>query len=323
MNKSTLAKIVRPVISALDSYQAFVSAYIILAFISYIPLLRITLGFLTKLILVWGFYLLIRKVLLKWQLRREKSTWLAVGLLGAYLIACLINYQWDLAINLLNFSYATLNLIILFAMNSFDSLAALLKSFRQTAGLVVGLSFTSSLLSIGMFFFDIKYQVIVDGFTINQGFIYSRLWGVYSSPNSAAMLAIFSIGLTTALLLAPKVGRRLPGTVFGILNLLVQFTFAALSGSRGYILSILAFSITVVFFCLMIIIHKKAEIRQHWLRVASLVIIALLAVAAPLGTPVLNASLNGIARMVPAVANRLQFYDFNLVAQTNIGRAHV
>ena len=128
-----MGKIVRPIISALDSYQAFVSTYIILAFISYIPLLRMTLGFMTKLILVWGFYLLIRKVLVKWQLRREKSTWLAIGLLGAYLLACLINYRWDLAITLLNFSYATLNLVILFAMNSFDSLAALLKSFRKTA----------------------------------------------------------------------------------------------------------------------------------------------------------------------------------------------
>ena len=318
MNNSTMVKIARPIIRALDSFQAFVSTYIILAFISYIPLLRITLGFLTKLILVWGFYLLIRKVLVKWQLRREKSTWLAIGLLGAYLIACLINYQWDLAINLLNFSYATLNLIILFAMNSFDSLAALLKSFRQTAGLVVGLSFASSLLSIGMFFFDIKYLVVVDGFTINQGFIYGRLWGVYSSPNSAAMLAIFSLGLTTALLLAPGAGRRLPGTVFGVLNLLVQFTFAALSGSRGYILSILAFSMTLVFFGLMILIRKKAEIRQHGLRVTAMLVIALLAVAAPLGTPVLNASLNGIARLVPAVANRLLFSDYNLVAQTSL-----
>ena len=270
MNKSTMRKIVRKIIGSLDSYQAFVSTYIILAFISYIPLLRITLGFLTKLILVWGFYLLIRKVLVKWRLRREKSTWLAIGLLGAYLVACLINYQWDLAINLLNFSYATLNLVVLFAMNGFDSLAALLKSFRQTAGLVVGLSFASSLLSIGMFFFDIKYLVIVDGFTISQGFIYGRLWGVYSSPNSAAMLAIFSVGLTTALLMAPKTGRHVPGTVFGVLNLLVQFTFAALSGSRGYILSILAFSMTLGFFCLMILIRKIKEIRRHGLRGAAL-----------------------------------------------------
>ena len=103
------------------------------------------------------------------------------------------------------------------------------KTIRITGDLLAAFMLVCSVISIVQFALQIGYTVEVGEKHFYQGFYESRLFGVYQDPNYASITGIMSVFL--CMYNFTKV-KNIFFRIFYVVNIIVQFMYTVMSGSR-------------------------------------------------------------------------------------------
>ncbi|ALV21561.1 MULTISPECIES: O-antigen ligase family protein [Carnobacterium] len=107
--------------------------------------------------------------------------------------------------------------------------------------------FVAGLISVLMFIFNIGFIIPSGATTARQGFVASRLFGIYTSPNIGAIFGFLSIVLSMLNNLIKR-GVWYKFTKLYIANIIIQVLFFILASSRGTELTIMVFSLLSIVF---------------------------------------------------------------------------
>lgn len=214
-----------------------------------------------KLSFVWGLALLGYDLLTKRRLFKQPY-WPVLLLLSlSYLISVITNYPYQFPDTIINWGYLNISIFIFYGFDRSESLEKVNKHVRILNDIMiyaVGLLGTAAIL---LFIFNIAYRVPagLGTFTLRQGFIGSRLFGLYTSPNIGSMFGYVSV----ILMLVNnhiKRGSWFNFQKFYIYNGVVQYIFFVLSKSRGTEITILGLGFMLFLVAVILRISKKRKV---------------------------------------------------------------
>lgn len=193
---------------------------------------------------LFGLVGVIGGVLLVWdfsQILLKKRSFDYDILLFIFLIALTVsiavNYQYSPVGNIKVLAWQAVFFLLMFSSIKFGRVA---KNFLDRfQGLLIGFGFAMSLVSLLMFFTRFSYRTPLEQKTnpLRIGFVENRLFGTYTDPNYAAVMAVIVIVFSVYYLMKPTVKKGVKA--FLIANLILQFAYIALSGSRNGLVTLL------------------------------------------------------------------------------------
>lgn len=194
-------------------------------------LLFALVGLIGGVLLVWDFVQVLRKK------RAFDYDILLVLFLIALTISIAVNYHYSPIGNIKVLAWQAVFFLLMFSSIKFGRVA---KNFLDRfQGLLIGFGFTMSFVSLAMFFTRFSYRTPLEQKTnpLRIGFVENRLFGTYTDPNYAAVMAVIVMIFSVYYLMKPTVKNGLKA--FLIVNLVLQFAYIALSGSRNGLVTLL------------------------------------------------------------------------------------
>lgn len=218
-----------------------VYVYIFLAamFSISIPMLHKYTGRYIKFVLLFGFFSIAVDAFYRRGIFKNKNKTLIILFLSTSVLTILLNFRLNAIVNLTQFLYNSIFLLLFFPACLVDSEDSAQKHFINFSLFFILISFIAAFASLILYF--IQFSAVIDNVRI--GFYLGRLWGVYTSPNAGGIYAIISIVLSTYCYkrLSKNCSKikNILNIAFFILNLAVQLIFISLTDSNSSILTIL------------------------------------------------------------------------------------
>ncbi|MDO4680725.1 MAG: O-antigen ligase family protein [Aerococcus sp.] len=192
--------------------------------------------------LVWGGILILFEVFYARRFQQAKYWPLLALFVVAYGITVLLNIRYQTVFMINNLFYIVQTAVLFYPIeldDSKDRFKIWLQRINTAFNVIV---FLASLASVLLYVFNISYWIFNagDNSWIRQGFVESRLFGVYANPNVGSIYAAAAI----AMLAENNVlkGRKIyQFSGWGIFNIVVQIAYIALSASRGTLLTGMVF----------------------------------------------------------------------------------
>ena len=159
----------------------------------------------------------------------SKTFFLLVLFLISYVITLFLTISYGFLTPAKTLVWLALQMFLLFLTDDRKSIAAHRRELKWLFSFYTIFMFLSSVSSIVFVFpqySDIRY---VDNIPVICGFIWGRLWGIYTDPNYAAVMAIISILISLYFL--ATISKRLFKT-YHILNIVAQMVYVCFSDSR-------------------------------------------------------------------------------------------
>ncbi|WP_208558887.1 O-antigen ligase family protein [Marinilactibacillus kalidii] len=205
-----------------------------------------------KISFVWGLGVVAYDFVSKRKMLKQPY-WIILALLSlSYLISVITNYPYQFPDTIINWGYLIISLFIFYVFDTKESKQSIDKKLRIFNDIFIYATLLLGSIAIVLFIFNISYRVPagLGTFTLRQGFIGSRLFGIYTSPNIGSMFGYVSV----VLMLVNNHFKRGTWTKFQnlyVVNGVVQYIFFVLSKSRGtqitiYGLGFMLFSIAVI-----------------------------------------------------------------------------
>lgn len=200
--------------------------------------------------------------------------WILIAFLISYGVSLALNYQYGVVNQIKLMVWMGMQFLLLFASDDRKRTADHKKVFYVLAVTYLVYMFLACLISLVMMAF--QYGEIMEVQTdagVSQmitGFVWGRLWGVFTDPNYAATTASVAVILSLYLFSAFKNTFM---RVFLTVNIVVQVIYISFSDSRTGLVAMFL-GIGVYFFCWMMTKRKKIKIRSAVLRSAVCVVAA-------------------------------------------------
>lgn len=162
---------------------------------------------------------------------RVKYWYILVGFLAAMFISALVNYQYEFFGNIKTLVFSAIQFLVFMPIASGWDRAKIKKSVRIIGDVLSIFMLICSVISISQFVLQIGYELTraEGGQRICQGFYESRLYGIYQDPNYASVTGVISAFL--CMYNFSKV-KNIFFRVFYVVNIIVQYMYTVMSGSR-------------------------------------------------------------------------------------------
>ena len=203
-------------------------------------------------------------------LQNRNKIWLILFLLSTA-ISCLLNLKYGFVGNLRNLVWLIISFFVVFPIDSFKNKEEILKEMDAVGVFLTITWFFGIVISLFMFLFQIGYYVhIPPNSYARQGFVEGRLFGIFEDPNFAALISVFTILFSLRFF---KKSCKLSLKIFWVSNIILQFFYVVLSGSRTVQLAF----ILMIFICTYLVLKiKKIEfINKNFLKQFFCLIISL------------------------------------------------
>jgi len=161
----------------------------------------------------------------------KNKIWLMLFLIVMFL-SSVLNFKYGVLGNIRNLVWTAISFFVLYPTDMKKDYEKVLHDLKILSNTLITVWFLAVSYSLYMFLLQIGYYVYIfpDAFS-RQGFIENRLFGIFEDPNYAAMTSIIVIMFSIWNILKFCKGKKLL-RVFYILNIVLQFCYIALSGSR-------------------------------------------------------------------------------------------
>lgn len=190
-------------------------------------------------------------------LRAPNVVWLVFFLIVC-LISSIINIKYGVLGNIRNLIWLAISFFLLYPVDCERTCDDVKKEIKFVSNILIAVWFVACLVSLSMFLLQIGFYVDIypDSFA-RLGFIEGRLFGIFEDPNYAAIVAaiviIFSI-------FNMKHTRKSYLKAFYVFNILINFCYVVLSGSRTAEVSAI---ITTFLFAYFVFFRKFEEKKMH------------------------------------------------------------
>lgn len=190
-----------------------------------------------------GVCVLIRLVNYKKYIK-TKGLPLLILFLVSYVVSSIYTIKYGVVDNVKALIWLGMQFILLYAYDINQTKEKIKREATILGAVFVGYTFVFSLLSIGTFIWNYHYYRVVNHMATIIGFLWNRLWGLYSDPNRGAIYALISIIISAFALYKVK---KIPLKVFLIANIIVEIIYMGLSDSRtGLVSSVVGLTFTAV-----------------------------------------------------------------------------
>ena len=196
-------------------------------------------------VLVGMFVLVGRALFYKKYIRMPGIIFLAMFLLS-FVVSAITNIRYGYTENMIKFVFLLFFFFILFTKDEKISADTMKRETRIMGWYLEVYMFVCALISFG--FMVAGYttvRTIEDGWDIGIGFLWGRLWGVFTEPNYASVFATVCIAMAMYFF---RTEKRKFVRVFAIVNIVVQIFYIAFTDSRtgqvvlGVTMTILVFN---------------------------------------------------------------------------------
>ncbi len=231
-------------------YQAF---YLVLPF-RYV-LTRLHLTFLSPLLAVVGFALLLWDTITDRTFLKMKESLILIGILCTLLVSVLLNYQYGFIDSVKSFIWQSVQMLLLFPACTRLSSSQWSKMLKRLYYILSAVLFPACLISLAQFFLEIGYIVPdVEG-SIRQGFLEGRLFGLFTSTHYSSVLMVMM--LLASIYCCIKSEKKFCKFCYGLIGV-VYFVVAVLSGTRSVIVALAVSALPVTF----VYVLKRGSCKQ-------------------------------------------------------------
>ena len=181
-------------------------------------------------------------------LQPKNIIWLLIFLVVC-LISSVINVKYGLLGNIRNLVWLAISFLLLYPIDEERSIEDVKKEIKFVTNILTLVWFIACLASLVMFLLQIGFYVDVypDSFA-RLGFVEGRLFGIFEDPNYAAVVAVVVILFS---IFNIKNSSRQSFKIFYFSNILVNFCYLVLSGSRTAEVSAIIVTFLLIYFVLM------------------------------------------------------------------------
>lgn len=199
-------------------------------------------------------------------LRAKNIIWLLIFLVVC-LISSIINVKYGILGNIRNLVWLAISFLLLYPIDGERSIEDVKKEIKFIANILILVWFVACLVSIGMFLlqFGVYVDVYPDSFA-RLGFVEGRLFGIFEDPNYAAVVAVIVILFS---IFNVKNSSKQFFKIFYFSNILINFCYLVLSGSRTAEVSVILVTFLLAYFALL----RKFEGRKANLILKQLAIV--------------------------------------------------
>ncbi|MER2173176.1 MAG: O-antigen ligase family protein [Carnobacterium sp.] len=195
----------------------------------------------------WGSLIIAVDFFTKREMFKSKYWYILVLMSLVYLLSTIVNYEHQLIRGAYNWVYLVTTFFIIYPINTKQSNEEVKRNMTQFNNILIYTVFVAGLISVLMFIFNIGYIIPSGATEARQGFVASRLFGIYTSPNIGAIFGFLSIVLSILNNLIKK-GVWYKFNKLYIANIIIQVLFFILASSRGTELTIMVFSMFSIVF---------------------------------------------------------------------------
>lgn len=169
-------------------------------------------------------------------------------LLTAFFIVCIIssivNMDYGISDNLKTLVWTAIQFFVLFSMLHIQSKDEIYKNMSIVMKTSAWVWFAAVVISIIQFVLQISYRAPLADYPRRQGFMESRLFGIFPEPNWAAVTSLFII--VFCYFLRKKCEKKWLRRLY-IVNIICQIIYIVLSGSRTGMLEAVVLGFVLVF----------------------------------------------------------------------------
>ena len=230
---------------------AFKVLYILLVLLSFTNLMvgNPVLRYYTYALVLFGAVLLLYRAVHFKRFVRTKGLWILVLFCGSILFSAFLNRKYGLTESLQSFIWTTLQFGLLYACDEKRDIKEYQREFCILAVVFSVYILLANIVSIGMFF---AHYGVFGQYSFNEtiiGFVWGRLWGVYSDPNNGSVLCVVSVVISICAWAALKPKSKRGLKVLLAVNIILDYFYIMLSDSRtGMVCAIIGVA-CVLFFC--------------------------------------------------------------------------
>ena len=202
--------------------------FIVAAMLCTVPYLQQVLGKYMKILLVWGFVIIVADLITGWRrVFKHKTTICLLAFMLLYLVTILTMRKYNFSVNLKEWIYLPVVFLVLFRVDG-RSRKKVKKEMKNIAVTVIICTAVLSFVCMLTYWMGIEDSYKCAGETVYIGMHQGRLWGLYN-PNVGAALSVFSIVLSAFMITSRR--TKTAGILCG-LNIVLQYFVLILSASR-------------------------------------------------------------------------------------------
>lgn len=218
--------------------------------------------------LLGGFVVLFRLLNFKKYISARGIVWLVL-FCGSYLLSTLLTRQYGLMENIQALIWMVIQFFIVYTYNNSAPIEQDKKEIKILGWLFLGYTFLMAAAALVMLITDYNNYRPAGDTAVISGFLWNRLWGLYTDPNYGAVFSIISMVLSVAFYKASKK----PVRVFFIVNIVFQILYITFSDSRTALVALMATVFAAAF--LLLLRAKKLEKQKVPVRAVISVALAL------------------------------------------------
>lgn len=236
-----------------------------------------------------GLLLLLRAVHFKSYIKTP-CLFLLIAFVLSMCISSALNARYGFIQNLQSVTWTTLQFGLLYATDKERNIKEYKKQLKAMLAVLCGYVFLANLVSLGMFVFNygVFGQYSPSGNII--GFVWGRLWGVYSDPNNGSVLATASVIISIC---AYKYYNKKAIRVFLIFNIILDYMYILASDSRTGMLT--AFLGIALVLYLLIVKSEKIKLKGLLKNTACVLVAVIVSFSALAVTKAFEKGYNSIA----------------------------
>lgn len=171
----------------------------------------------------------------------NKLLWLSFAFLASYILSLVLNFQYANINSFKTLAFMGMQFCLLLATDDRRSFAAYKSELTCILRIFSAYMAAAALASIILMLCGYSDIAKRNGQTILSGFVWGRLWGVFTDPNYAAVMSALAV---TVSLYALSQHKQILLRVLYIANICLQITYIAFSDSRtGCVLVFLALAV--------------------------------------------------------------------------------
>lgn len=273
---------------------AFKVLYILLVLLSFTNLMvgNPVLRYYTYALVLFGAVLLLYRAVHFKRFVRTKGLWILVLFCGSILFSAFLNRKYGLTESLQSFIWTTLQFGLLYACDEKRDIQEYQREFCILAVVFSVYILLANIVSIGMFF---AHYGVFGQYSFNEtiiGFVWGRLWGVYSDPNNGSVLCVASVVLSICAwaALKPKSNRGLKALL--AVNIILDYFYIMLSDSRTGMVCALIGVACALFLCLSARDFQKEKLKPILKNTVCLMMAIVLSCAFYFGSQLLKKGYN-------------------------------
>lgn len=226
--------------------------------------------------LLGGFVVLFRLLNFKKYISARGIVWLVL-FCGSYFLSALLTRQYGLMENIQAVIWMVVQFFIIYTYDNSAPIEQDKKEIKILGWLFLGYTFIMSAAAIVMLITDYNNYRPAGDTAVISGFLWNRLWGLYTDPNYGAVFSIISMVLSVAFY---KASKR-PVRVFFIVNIVFQILYITFSDSRTALVALMV----TVFAATFLLLLRAKKLEKHKVP-AKAVISVILALVLAVGSAV-------------------------------------